>query len=67
MVGNAVQLTALTFNATAAYTEDIGNSFGRNGFTAGSTRRSSSSKNPRSYSMNETSQILSLTSRIPTS
>ena len=52
------------------FTSDTGHmvytTAGKNGLGAGSTRPQSSSKNPRSKSIKLTSQILSATSRTPT-
>ena len=45
----------------------MGNTFGLNGFSIGSSLHSSSSKYPKSSSMKLTSQIRSLTCRTPTS
>jgi hypothetical protein len=47
--------------SVTVYTEDIGSTFGRNGFSMGSSLQVSSSKYPKSYCMKLTSQVLSLT------
>jgi hypothetical protein len=45
----------------AVYSERVGNSFGPNGFSIGSSRHVSSSKYPKSYCMKITSQMRSRT------
>jgi len=47
--------------STKVHTGDIGNTFGLNGFSIGSSLQVSRSKYPRSYCMKLTSHILSVT------